>query len=176
METGIAIITAIIIAVVIVPIALMQIGTNKKSKQLLHTLEAMASQHKGRITDHDTHKNFAIGFDQMANHIYFYKKTPEREMVQDIDLNKIRTCEIVRQTTKARKEKQTYEVLEKLQLAFVPMDGKTVEHIELYDAQESFQLSGELDIATKWMALVLANKNQGQRETFDMNELVSQIA
>ncbi len=176
METGIAIVTAIIIAIVIIPIALMQIGTKKRNKQLLNKLEAMASQNKGKITDYDTHKTFAIGFDHLANHVYFYKNTPDAEITQDIDLKKIRNCEIVRQTTRARNGKQTNEVLEKLLLAFKPYNGGATQHIELYDAEESFQLSGELDIATKWSGLILASRNQDHRQSYELDELLHRIA
>lgn len=108
--------------------------------------------------------------------MYFYQKTTDSEISQDIDLNKIRNCEIVRQTTRARNGKQTYEVLEKLLLAFKPYNGGVTQHIELYDAEESFQLSGELDIATKWASLHLANKDQGYRRTYEIDELLHRIA
>jgi len=142
METGVLLITAVIL--------LMGVDSRKKQKELFSHLENFAVQHQGHVTEYDTAKNFAIGMDNRTNHIYFYKKTPKVEIHQDIDLGKMRSCTVDKKVHTKRNGKNTNEVLDAIQLAFLPAGDALPEFLELFDADENSQVSGELEIADKW--------------------------
>jgi len=150
MEIGVLIITAILVTIVILPFIAMARGSRKKQNDLYTHLESFAVPHKGHVTEYDTLNNFAIGMDSQTKHVYFYKKTPKAEIHQDIDLGKIRSCSVEKKMHSTRNGKNTSEVLDGIRLAFSPAGGALPEFFELFDADENFQVSGELDIADKW--------------------------
>ncbi len=156
METGVLIITAILVTIVILPFIAMARGNRKKQKDLYTHLERFAVLHKGHVTEYDTLKNFAIGIDIQTKHLYFYKKTPKSEICRDIDLQKVRGCTIDKQAHNFKDGKSTNQILDTVRLVFLPAGGAVSEFLELFNADENFQVNGELELADKWRKKIQA--------------------
>lgn len=151
METGVLSMTLVMLAVIIVPFTIIKLGIKKKEKQGYIKLKEIATKNHHQISDYDIHGNFAIGWDANTKYLYYYKKSTLTELFDDFDLNTIKDCKIVKQTRNVKNGKGSYEVLDKMMISFTP---STIKQIDLYDGEESFQLTGELEIAEKWNKII----------------------
>jgi hypothetical protein len=150
METGMIVTTTILIVICTLPFILIIGSTKKKEKQLKNALKAGIAQNNGTLTECSINNNFALGLDSKSKQIYYYKKTPELEFLQKIDLTTVKTCEITKDTKLIRNGKSNYEEIHKVALLFTSTKGKVAEQFELFNYDDSSQLSGELALAEAW--------------------------
>ena len=161
METGMIVITTILIVICTLPFILLNGSSKKKTKQLKKALEIGVSQNNGTLTDYVIINDFAIGLDSVAKQIYYYKKTPEAVCLQTVDLNKIKTCEVKKETKRLRNKKSNYETIQRIALEFTSIKNNGIEEFEFYDYDDSSQPNGELVLADSWRKKVndLLNKD-----------------
>jgi hypothetical protein len=166
MGTGMIVTTTILIVICTLPFILIIGSTKKKEKQLKKTLEARVAENNGALSECSINNNFAIGLDSKSKQIYYYKKTPEAEFFQNIDLNTVKTCEITKETKGRRNGKSNYDEIQKVALMFTSKNGKLAEQFELFNYDDSSQLSGELVLADAWKKKVndLLNTNLEQHK------------
>ncbi|QIE59287.1 hypothetical protein G5B37_06835 [Rasiella rasia] len=148
MDSGMMIIAMVLLATITIPIFLIGRNVKKQSKQLYNGLNAQAFKNNGTLTRHTEHTNFALGLDETAKAIYYFKKTEDTEVSKQIDLNVVTSCEVIKKTRRIKKAKGFDEVIEKITLIFVNKNGETT-HIEFYNEDENV-LSDELTVAKKW--------------------------
>ena len=159
MDSSIFLITAILIAITVVPFVLMGRNGKKKKKQFLSTLEALAKQHKSKISQCEFGGEFAIGLDETSNYIFFYQKNEDMERRQDIDLSEIMDCQLVKtkKTVRNGNGSGKQEELDKLELSFSCIaQNKPNKRIEFYNSDQSAPLSGELELMDKWSKIINA--------------------
>ncbi|WP_142784047.1 hypothetical protein [Changchengzhania lutea] len=154
METGMIVITTTLIVICILPFILLYGSTKKKIKQLKKALENGISRHNGTLTDYVINNDFAIGLDSAAKQIYYYKKTPEGGYLQKVDLNKIKSCEVKKETRRLRNSKSNHETIQRIALEFTSIANNVIEQFEFYDYNDSSQPNGELAQADSWMKKV----------------------
>lgn len=150
METGMIVTAIVLIVLCTLPFILIIGGAKKKEKQFKNALKASISENNGTLTECSINNNFALGLDSNSMQIYYYKKTPELEFLQKIDLTTIKTCEITKDTKRIRNGKSNYEEIHKIALLFTSKRGKVAEQFELFNYDDSSQLSGELALADTW--------------------------
>lgn len=163
MDTGMIILTSLLIAVCIIPFVLIGNGTKKREKQLTDTLKDQVFKNRSTLTDYVIHNNYALGIDSL-NHLYYYHKTNEKEQLQEVKINEIKSCEVKKDTTRVKNEKSSYELVQRVALVFTSINGSKIEPIELYNEDESTQLNGEIALANTWKQkvneiLLIANNN-----------------
>lgn len=164
MGTGMIVTTTILIVICTLPFILIIGSTKKKEKQLKKALEAAISKNNGTLTDCSINNNFALGLDSSAKQVYYYKKTPETEFLQKIDLNTVKTCEITKETKRIRNGKSNYEEIQRVALLFTSKKDKLVEQFELFNYNDSSQLNGELALADTWKKKVIDLLNTNLEE------------
>ena len=163
MESGLYIIDAIIIAIVVLPFALFINGRHKRKRKLRKALEQVATRSNCKLSKIDTYSNFAIGWDAAQEKLLFYKETADSAYAKVVDLKVIMSCRIVKDAKRVKDKKTHYDVIEKLQLSFEPKNKKDIVSLELYNNDDEMVLSNELVVAQEWEAFLnkyLADKHQ----------------
>jgi|GEM_PF-2172881 len=153
MESGMMIIAAVLFAVVLIPTLLIFQNTKKRSRALLEGLKTLVSKNNGTLTLHIEQTNFALGIDEIAKKFYFFKKTEEGEILKEIDLNSVTSCEISSKIKRIKKDKGHDELVEKITLLFVSKKNNETEQIELYNEEDTL-LTDELAIAEDWKKII----------------------
>lgn len=156
MDLGIIIITLVFIAIVTAPFILTGNSRKRKKKILFHQLTKIAENDDCTITQHEFCAEFVIGLDEMANHLFFYKKVETREIAKSLHLSEFKSCSLINSNRTVSIRKEKYYVVDKLELTFYPAEKEAPEiSIELYnDEFDSLTLTGELQLAEKWEKLL----------------------
>lgn len=150
METGMIVISTLLIALCALPFVLISGSTKKREKQLIKNLETKVSNNNGILTDYAINYDFALGIDSAAKQIYYYKKSQETEYFKKVNLNEIKSCEVVKDKKRIKNGKSNYELIQRIALVFTSKQGHVVEQFELYDYDNSSQLNGEIALADSW--------------------------
>ena len=178
MDTGTLIIAAVIIAIIVLPFVLILQSTKSQSSKLIKGLRDLASQNNGTLSKTNTYGKFALSLDQATNTIYFFRKTSETESSNIINLNDVVSCAISKQTRRVKTEKEFHDAVSVVALVFQMKNKQTIQQLELYDENESFQLNGELAIADEWKKLIDAQlakqplatiPNNTKKSVFDLS-------
>ncbi|MGM5471235.1 hypothetical protein ACS386_13225 [Flavobacteriaceae bacterium LMO-SS05] len=152
MNLGVAIIGILGVAVCALPFVLTTRSRKKKEKQLLMLVKNLANQHQSEITQSESCGYYAIGIDESKKAVSFVSKIEDVVKQQFVDLTTIKKCELsnIRRTT-ANNDK----IIDRLNLILSPVDtNKSDMVLEFYNAEVSFQLSGELQSIEKWHILI----------------------
>ncbi len=152
MGSGLFIIDAIVIAIIILPFVLFIYGSNKKQRQLKKALKAEATKQNCTLTRIDAQSNFAIGLDTKTNILFFHKTISGVVQSQSVDLNTIEVCDVNKATRRVKDGTKTNEVIDKVLLTFSPSAGQPRIDLEFFNSLTETGLSGELDMARKWQA------------------------
>ncbi|WAC02761.1 hypothetical protein N7U66_03575 [Lacinutrix neustonica] len=150
METGMIVISTLLITLCALPFILVYGSTKKKEILLKMGLEALIKKDNGHLTDYVVSYPFALGFDRTTKHIYFYKKNQEEVLFQKVKLNEVKACEVQKEKKHIKNGKQNNEIVQSVALVFTYTKGNTVEQFKLYDFDDSSQPNGEMDLAVAW--------------------------
>jgi hypothetical protein len=164
MDSGSAIIGAILLAIFIVPLVIMHYNRVKKENKKVQFLNEIALQHNSKISQHEFCGDFVIGLDETRYFVFFLKEKKEDVFSQFVDLSGIQTCHVVKKTRTMESKKEHVVITEGVELSFLPANkSKGETRFELYDEELNMQLSGELQLADKWSKQIneiLKNKKQ----------------
>ena len=100
MNTGVTITTITLTLLIILPLAYMQMQKKKSNNKILNALKELAQQQNSNITTHEVSGDFAIGIDQNSKRLFFYREKEHENVAQNIDLNTIKNCTILKITIK----------------------------------------------------------------------------
>jgi hypothetical protein len=155
MDWGTFISGAIIIAICVVPIALLTRSGKKRKKQLLQTLHSLAEKRRGKISQNDFWADSAIGLDEQANFLYFIRGGNGQDQIQEIDLANIRECKAVHSSRTADKKHGNYKVVEQLELCLSPSEKGTPDiSLEFYHHGTDLQINWDVQLLDKWAGVV----------------------
>lgn len=150
MNSGTLIVGAIILAACILPFVLMIRSRKKKEKQLLRSLTGIANNLNFKITMHELFEEFAIGLDENANQLFFFRKIKENEIAQQINLTEVKYCKVIK-TGHSIENSGGNNTIDKLELKFSFLDKKNHDvFLVFYDSEENTQLSEEILTIEKW--------------------------
>ena len=151
MDSGTIIIGAISIAICILPFVVLRSNRKKIEKKRLQSLEDIAAQHNCTITQHEFCGEFVIGLDEANNFVFFFRKTKDNEIARYINLAGIQKCKVINTSRNYSNQGGEYKAVDRLELSFVPVAKNEPDLLlEIYNAEESMQLVGELQLVEKW--------------------------
>ena len=155
MDSGTLIVGAIMIVICILPFILINNSIKKQKKQLLQSLSGLATQQNCKITQHELGSNLAIGMDENADFLFFFRRVKDKEIVQHIDLKDIQNCKVLNTSRTVRNSKENYQVTDKLELCVTPKAKSRPDILlEFYNSDENSQLDGELQLIEKWTKII----------------------
>lgn len=155
MNLGTAITGAIFIAIFMLPFILMLHGRKKKEKQLVKSILAIANNHHCKISQQEISEEFAIGLDESANHLFFFKKTTDKEIAHHVNLAEIKSCKVIKTTNSTGDKDDYHKSIDKLDLQFSFLDRKNPDiYFTFYNSDENFGLNGEIQLIEKWANIV----------------------
>jgi hypothetical protein len=154
MDTGVIIISVIMLGAFVVPIILMQINRKKKEKKLQNSLKEFAKKHNCQISQLENCRDFVVGVDTQKKQFFYYKPANEKgkEVAKSIDLSGVQSCRVVNYS---RSVNNNGTVIDKLQLGFSPkVKTKPEILLDFYDAEKNMQMDGELLLLEKWTGIL----------------------
>lgn len=155
MNSGTIIVGAIILVSLILPFVLMIRSRKKKEKQLLLSLTTIANNHNYKISLYDLFVEFAIGIDEKANQLFFFRKTKEKETAQHINLADVKTCKVIKTGHSIGHSGDNNNTIDKLELKFSFLDKKNPDvFLVFYDSDENTHLSEEILTIEKWAKIL----------------------
>lgn len=159
-----AIIGAILLAIFIVPLLIMNYNRVRKENIKLQSLNEFALLHNCKISQHEFCGDFVIGLDENRKYVFFFKQKKEDIISQFVDLSGIHSCQVYKKTRTIECKNEDVVIMERVELRFLPTNKSKVEtRFELYDDETNMQLSGELQLTDKWskqINILLKNKKQ----------------
>jgi len=173
MDLGTFIIAAVLVAVCVVPFMIMGRNKKKRDKQLVQLLFDTASKENCKITQSEFLNDIAIGLDEIANKLFFFKKIDTIEIGQHVSLSEIKNCGLLNSNRPSNNKKDKDVIIEKIGLSFTPIDKNKASIVfEFFNSEETMLLSGELQLAQKWAKIVNEKLKVSplKKEPFHQNE------
>ncbi|MFC4875038.1 hypothetical protein [Negadavirga shengliensis] len=124
----------------------------KKERLLFQSLKGIAQEHNCEISQYEFCSDFIIGLDESKNFAFFYKKKEENFVSQHVDLSEIQTCHTAKKARTIKTKEGNLVITDRIELCFTPANNRMNEiRFELYDKEINTQLSGQLQLADKWV-------------------------
>lgn len=155
METGMIVITTILLSICTLPFIFIIGSKLKRENRLKNGLNAAIAEDNGSLSDYTINNNFILGLDSKAKQFYCYKNTKEAESLQKINLHNIKSCEVIKESKRVKNGKSSYDLILKVALEFTSKTDSAKEEFLLYDDDESAQLNGEQLLAATWKNKVM---------------------
>jgi len=157
MNLGSIIIGATLIAIVVVPIVLMEVKRKKREHKKLKSLLNIANQQDCIISKHEVCADFIIGIDESNKKVFFVKQQKEEALTLSVDLNETQSCKVINTNRTFKSKEGSQKVIDRLELSFIPTNkNKSETKMEFFNADLRGQLNGELQCIEKWSKLVNA--------------------
>lgn len=155
MNLGTAITGAIFVAIFMLPFIFMLNGRKKKEKLLAKSILAIANNHHCKISQQDISEDFAIGIDELSNHLFFFKKSTDTEIAQQVKLAEIKSCKVIKTGNITGNKDDQHKSIDKLDLHFSFLNQKNPDiSFVFYNSEENFGLNGEIQLIEKWANIV----------------------
>ncbi|MGV8947118.1 MAG: hypothetical protein ACOH1N_11865 [Lutibacter sp.] len=155
MNLGTFIVGIIAIGICVLPFVLMIGGRKKKKRKLLLLVSEMAKENNCKISQYEFCDDFIIGLDEIANFLFFFRKSNSKEMSEQINIKEIKTCKIKRTGHYENTKEGGNSTIEKLELQLSYIDkNKTDLLLPFYNEEEDVQMSGEIQVIEKWNEIV----------------------
>lgn len=133
---------------------------NSKTKSIFKKYTNVANSN---IDESDTLDNTAIGIDYNQNRLYFIKHSNNKESEQIIDLNDVKSVKLLNGQRSMKSGKSSTLIIEKIEILLTSNSPDKQDHIlELYDENIQMTLSGEVQLANKWVAILERVLKQNQ--------------
>lgn len=138
-----------------IPIVFMYFKNSKKKQAIFQMFLTHAQTSNADISTHEIFNNYILALNQNKQIFYFFNNNSEHQKIHRLDLNEVKDIQLDKHLDAQNKR------IEKLNLVFVPK--KSTQQpvvIELYNHEFTFQMSGELQLAQRWVdSLVSFTKN-----------------
>ncbi len=153
MDLNVIIMSAIIIAICAVPMMILSIKKKKKVAYFKSVLTEIAKPKSGNIKSYEISDPIAVGMTENDEAFVFYHKHENgQEEKVCIRLSEIKQCFMIRTSRSSQSGS-----IGKLLLSFEYHDKNKPDFLlEFFNAAESFQLTGELQLIEKWKPLISA--------------------
>jgi len=143
MDSSIVVMTAIIIAILLIPVVISFTKSKRNKVQLSKILNAIAGEHKASISTFKTSRGMTFGItDDNANFVFYKKDDEDVTYKYFVPLHEIKSCELIKTASG--------DGIGKLALRFVFRDNsRPTVNIGFYDRNEHFQIADELELIEK---------------------------
>jgi len=161
MDTGISIVGVIIMLIMFVlPFVIVRRNRNNREKKFTQALNALAAKRGCNISENESwNDRCTIGIDKVVHVLFFIRKNENDNVEYIINLPETQACRIINTSRTIRDGKESYSVIEKLELCFEFFDKTRPQTLLVfYNAKhESLTLAGELQIAERWVQIINAD-------------------
>ncbi len=141
--------------VVLAPFAIVYIKNKTKNSKTNSILLKYANVDNSKIDESDTLSNIAIGIDYSQHRLFFIKHTKSNETEQIINLNDVKNVRLVNEKRAVKTGKSSTLVIEKMEIVLTNNNPKNPDYVlNFYDENINMVLSGEVQLATKWVAIL----------------------
>lgn len=156
MNFGIIIIGIILVIIGVVPVILINNNYKKGEKKSMKALNDLAAKSNCTITQFDLLNKRTIGIDRINRKLFFIKSFSSQNVEREIDLSKIKKCQIINTSRTVKNKDGNYKITEKIELEFTNIDNaKRAAQIEWFDvANDNFMLSNDYQLIEKWEKLI----------------------
>lgn len=147
-------------------IVILRFKNLKMKKQTLSVLQAFAKENNSEISTYDTWDKTLIGIDDKEeNKLFFIRSIPENEIRKVIILSDVLECKIAKTARNVSFKKETVHVIDKIELVLSLGNKKPNVSLEFYNTDyDHLTLSGELQLAEKWLEIVKKSILKNQME------------
>lgn len=153
---------------VIAGLVVLVIFRNKsKERKALAPLRAFAAENETRIAECDWWDKTVIGIGAgEPKALFFIRMQPDRVIREKIDLMDVSDCRMYKRARQVSYKKENISVVDRIELLLSFYDRRPGLTLEFYNNDyDSLTLTGELQQAQKWTALVKSViKAQGKRK------------
>ncbi len=166
MEMKTLILVTITVLVVVIPFVFVYIKNQKKNNKTKSVLTKYADRDNSKIDESDTLSNIAIGIDYDQKRLFFIKHYKNHESEQIINLNDIKNVKLINEKRSVKIGKSSTLVVEKI--GIVLTNNKPINQdytLELYNENINMVLSGEVQLANKWLTIIEGVLKQSQSKT-----------
>jgi hypothetical protein len=155
MELSSTIIGIVCIILFFVPIYFLSRSGASKRKQRLSALLALSEKNGLRLSAKEVWNDYTIGIDDTSKQVVYVKNAEEDHQEILIQLKDIARCSINNISREVKTSAGTQRIIEQIELQFFHKKAELPPvSVEFYDGKKQMQLSGELQLAEKWAALV----------------------
>ncbi len=120
---------------------------------MINVLQQMAAETGHQISKKEIFGNFVIGMDEQAGMLWFFNQKLAVDSRKSVRLHEVKSCSIQRISSSGKNSvNELVHADEKLGLLFTMRDAKSsAVFFELYNADQSLRLAGELQLAQRWL-------------------------
>lgn len=153
MDSGTIIISAILLALAILPFIFTGKKYRKQKKQMVLALNGLAEQHQVKLSNYEAGGNFGIGLDQDSRYLFFVRSAQDEISVQTVLLAEMSRCKV---KTASRLLEDGEKVIDRVELALYPVSTAQSEVLlEMYNSEyDTLTIRGELQAAVKWEHII----------------------
>jgi hypothetical protein len=146
MDSGTIIISAVFLAICILPIFYFKISRQRNHQRLLNALQNIANPNNSKITEHGICRQMALGIDSNLKFVYYFNAAPMNINSHNwVDLNEVKSFKI----KKTLRPSST--MLDKLDLVFYFKDQKKPEiAFNFFESEQTFQIGSEMIFLEEW--------------------------
>ena len=151
MNIEITIIGAILVALCAMPFVYFDMSRKNKEKKVVQALKDFASQHQSTITSHEVSGELIIGLDDTTKTLFMSKHFEGQVTNKVLQLSDVTGCAV----EKHYKSYGNQQVIDQLGIRFITKKRNASEvYWELFNSNETYQLSGELQLAEAWVGKI----------------------
>lgn len=155
MDTGIFIISAIAVAVVMTPLIAAANGRRAHAARLRAALNRIAADYHTQIGEYAYDDYIAIGIDTQAKYLFFLQHLQTgSDAYQVITLSDMRLCECVVRREVVSGSSGSYQVIAQIGLQLHAKQGHPSAFLEFYNRSVREQLGNEESLAQRWAKLI----------------------
>jgi len=155
MDLGVTIVGGVIIAACVLPFVIMGRNKMRREKKMLQSLSDLAKSQNCTISSYEFCGDFVIGIDEDKKVSFFYKNAKGKETLDFVNLSDIHTCKSNKVAKTTKDSNGNTDVHDVVELCFVSNNKANQDHrFILFNEEDSIRLSGELQVADKWSALI----------------------
>lgn len=148
MNIEITIIGAILVALCAIPFVYFAMSRKNNEKKVLQALKDFAQQHQSTITSHEVSGELIIGLDDTSKTLFMSKCFEGQVVNKVIHLSDITGCAVEKHYKSYGKQQS----VDRLGLRFTPKKASATDvYWEFFNSNETYQLSGELQLAEAWV-------------------------
>lgn len=167
MEMKTLIMGTIAVLALVGPFIFVLIKNKRKNNKTKSIFMKYANVDNSNIDESDILDNIAIGIDYNQNRLYFIKHSNNQESKQIINLNDVRSAKLEKKQRTVKSGKSSTLIIEKVELVLTSNNPNKQNYVlDLYDENINMVLSGEVQLANKWVAILERVLNETQSKTY----------
>jgi hypothetical protein len=151
MEKSLIIISIIVLVLFTTPILLFSMRKSKKTNHLVKKFKSFSVTQNLNLSELDVWEDRGIGIDRDSQFIFFAKGREFDELVEKVDLQKVKRCEV----NKNSRNVGSIYVVDRVDLRIIFKETNAPHLLlEFYNVQGRGQIYNEFQLAEKWGKII----------------------